>query len=124
MLLPGSVDVLIFNPPYVPTETLPTLPHLQEIEDSYERDSQLLSLSYAGGVDGMVTTNRLLEQIPTVLSEKGVAYVLFCRQNRPEEVKEEIRQWQGMGKWNAETVGRSGKVAGWEKLEIVRIWRD
>jgi len=124
VLLPGSVDVLIFNPPYVPTETLPTLPHLQEIEDSYERDSQLLSLSYAGGVDGMVTTNRLLEQIPTVLSEKGVAYVLFCRQNRPEEVKEEIRQQQGMGKWNAETVGRSGKVAGWEKLEIVRIWRD
>jgi len=75
----------------------------------------------------MEITNRLLKQIPQVLSERGVAYVLFCRGNRPEEVKTWIRGWEafagGKWKWQAETVGSSGKTAGWEKLEIVRIWR-
>jgi release factor glutamine methyltransferase len=118
-----EVDVLIFNPPYVPTEDLPA-----PLDDAamnsqavFERDSKLLELSYAGGADGMETTDRLLEQLPTVLSERGVAYVLLCAQNKPEAVKSSIRAWPG--NWCAETVGSSGKKAGWEKLVIVRIWR-
>ncbi|KAK4497339.1 hypothetical protein PRZ48_011790 [Zasmidium cellare] len=125
-LIPGSVDVLIFNPPYVPTEELPTQP--ENVADEglsrdaeFERDSHLLSLSYAGGVDGMETTNRLLEQIPQVLSRRGVAYVLLCKQNKPREVVQQIQGWPGG--WNAEIVGSSGKQAGWEKLCVVRIWR-
>ncbi|RLL99581.1 hypothetical protein CFD26_102912 [Aspergillus turcosus] len=133
-LRPGSVDVLLFNPPYVPTEELPRLPLVTEAEAEaaaeplsrtakFERDSYYLSLTYAGGVDGMETTNRLLEAIPEVLHpERGVAYVLLCAQNRPEEVKERIRGWGGG--WRTESVGNSGTQAGWEKLVIVRIWRD
>jgi release factor glutamine methyltransferase len=129
-LRPGSVDVLLFNPPYVPTEELPRLPLVTEHEveaasrtAKFERDSYYLSLTYAGGMDGMETTNRLLEAIPEVLHpERGVAYVLLCAQNRPEEVKERIRGWGGG--WKAESVGNSGTQAGWEKLVIVRIWRD
>jgi release factor glutamine methyltransferase len=122
-MIPGSVDVLVFNPPYVPTEDLPVMPNLQNSRDKFEHESHLLSLSYAGGKDGMETTNRLLDQIPVVLSKRGVAYVLFCAQNKPSKVKEAISIWPD-GPWNAETVGRSGKVAGWEKLEIVRIWKS
>ncbi|KAH0128183.1 hypothetical protein KCU67_g17210, partial [Aureobasidium melanogenum] len=59
--------------------------------------------------------------IPRVLSQRGVAYVLFCAQNKPEEIKSRIRQWPGG--WEAEIVGTSGKKAGWEKLCIVRIMR-
>lgn len=125
-LIPGSVDVLIFNPPYVPTEELPSQP--ENVADEgldknaeFARDSHLLSLSYAGGVDGMETTNRLLGQIPSVLSERGVAYVLLCKQNKPREVVEQIQTW--LGGWNADIVGSSGKQAGWEKLCVVRIWR-
>lgn len=119
---PGDVDVLIFNPPYVPTEDLPEiLP--AEFGSDFERDSHLLSLSYAGGDEGMETTNRLLDQLPSILSpERGVAYVLLCAQNKPKDVKARIRFWEGG--WNAETVGESGKKAGWEKLQIIRIWRD
>jgi release factor glutamine methyltransferase len=90
----------------------------------------LLELSYAGGLDGMEVTTRLLSQIPGMLSPRGIAYVLFCRGNRPEEVKRGIAAWEGgrregrEWKWRAETVGSSGKTAGWEKLEIVRIWRE
>ncbi|KAJ5168727.1 uncharacterized protein N7482_004321 [Penicillium canariense] len=130
-LRPGSVDVLLFNPPYVPTEELPRLPTASENDPTmslsvsrsakFESDSYFLSLTYAGGADGMETTNRLLDAIPGILSDRGVAYVLLCKQNRPDEVKERIRAWGG---WNAETVGSSGMQAGWEKLVIVRIWRQ
>lgn len=126
----GSVDVLLFNPPYVPTEELPTLPTAVQNDPAtirsmsrstkFDNDSYFLSLTYAGGADGMETTDRLLDTVPQTLSPRGVAYVLLCKQNRPEEVKQRIRDWGG---WNAETVGSSGMQAGWEKLVIVRIWR-
>lgn len=129
-LRPSSVDVLLFNPPYVPSEELPALPTAAQNDPAaaqalsrsakFENDSYFLSLTYAGGADGMETTNRLLDAIPGILSPRGVAYVLLCKQNRPDEVKERIRGW---GRWNAETVGSSGMQAGWEKLVIVRIWR-
>lgn len=123
-LRPGSVDVLLFNPPYVPTEELPEMPYLgREERSKFDEESYLLSLTYAGGMDGMETTQRLLDAIPGILHPtRGVAYVLLCKQNHPEEVKQGIRNW-GNG-WQAETVGNSGKQAGWEKLVIVRIWRS
>lgn len=125
----NSVDVLLFNPPYVPTEELPDLAehkayNKNEIAESkrFERDSHLLALSYAGGKDGMEITDRLLEQLPEVLHrDRGVAYILLCAQNKPIQVKERIQRWQGG--WNAELVGNSGKQGGWEKLQILRIWR-
>lgn len=136
---PHSIDILVFNPPYVPAdlpdysthqEALNALslshsstPNNQNQKPTFEQDSYLLELSYAGGDDGMVVTNRMLEQIPEILSEeRGVGYLLLCAQNKPEVVKEGIRSW-GEG-WRAETVGSSGKKAGWEKLQIVRIWRE
>ncbi|OIW35599.1 hypothetical protein CONLIGDRAFT_627631 [Coniochaeta ligniaria NRRL 30616] len=118
----GQVDVLVFNPPYVPTDALPTItPRGQKEEGKFEEESRLLELAYAGGKDGMEITERLLEALPETLSERGVAYVLLCAGNRPEEVKERIRAWEGG--WRAETVGNSGRQAGWERLCIVRIWR-
>ncbi|KAK3112872.1 S-adenosylmethionine-dependent methyltransferase [Teratosphaeriaceae sp. CCFEE 6253] len=120
-LRPGSVDVLIFNPPYVPSETLPDAAESTSARDSFERDSHLLALSYAGGVDGMEATDRLLAQLPDVLSKRGLAYVLLCKQNRPQVVLDRIRSWPGG--WAAEVVGTSGKTAGWEKLCVLRIWK-
>lgn len=119
-----SVDVLVFNPPYVPTDELPSLSRRESKGEgkgkgSYEEDSHLLELSYAGGRDGMETTDRLLESLPRVLSGRGCAYVLLCAQNRPAEVKERAKR-EG---WEVETVGSSGKRAGWERLQVIRIWR-
>lgn len=127
---PHSVDIFIFNPPYVPAE-LPDLSRHTDynalagssLKTTFEQDSYLLELSYAGGEDGMVVTDRMLEQIPNILSNgRGVGYVLLCAQNKPEVVKQRIRDWN-LG-WQAETVGASGKKAGWEKLVIVRIWKS
>jgi release factor glutamine methyltransferase len=127
---PHSVNVFIFNPPYVPAE-LPDYAHHETFnalpagqpKTTFDQDSYLLELSYAGGEDGMVITNQMLAQIPEILEvSSGVAYVLLCAQNKPREVKRQIREW-GSG-WRAETVGTSGKQAGWEKLQIIRIWRE
>jgi len=131
-LRPHSVDILLFNPPYVPSESVPvpSLPSSFQPEQNeavldrhkvFERDSNCLALATDGGADGMEVTNQLLEQVPEVLSERGVAYVLLCAQNRPEEVKRRIREWGE--EWEVETVGDSGKKGGWEKLQIVRIAR-
>ncbi|QVM07413.1 S-adenosylmethionine-dependent methyltransferase [Coccidioides posadasii str. Silveira] len=116
----GAVDILIFNPPYVPTPELPPLPSPDPETpgigtSKFEQDSHLLSLSYAGGEYGMETTNRLLQDLPEVLNpHRGVAYILLCAQNKPDEVVAQVKDW-GSG-WNAEVVGRSGVKAGWEKL--------
>jgi release factor glutamine methyltransferase len=127
----GVVDVLIFNPPYVPTEESPAT--LQQATEKFskpasasgvfERDSKLLALSYAGGVDGMDTTNRLLASLPLLLSPvRGVAYILLCAQNKPDEVVQRIESWGA--EWNVAVAGRSGKKGGWEVLQVLRIWRS
>jgi release factor glutamine methyltransferase len=131
-----SVDVLVFNPPYVPTAELPSrkepasdsgddLRRRNTMDAVFEENAYLLALSYAGGKDGMETTNRLLDSLPRVLSDRGCAYVLLSAQNKPDEVKERIRSFEGGGgTWKAETVGLSGKKAGWERLQVIRIWRE
>lgn len=127
----GVVDLLIFNPPYVPSQAVPELEYLKPgtaISDTectsrtFEEDSHLLQLSYDGGVDGIEVTNRLLERLPNLLNlARGAAYILLCAQNKPGEVMQRIRGW-GDG-WSVAAVGHSGKKAGWEKLQIIRIWR-
>lgn len=119
----GLVDVLVFNPPYVPTPDLPTLPlfGVSQHKTTFEEDSHFLALSYAGGADGMETTYRLLDLLPEVLSWRGIAYILLGAQNKPEAVKDGIMLWGD--DWTVETVGSSGKKAGWEKLQIIRISR-
>ena len=123
-----SVDVLVFNPPYVPTENLPELPLLNgeswQAMSKFERESQLLALAYAGGEDGMETTDRLLRELDVVLSERGVAYVLLCARNMPDEVMRKLREGIHGGRWKVEIVGESGGRGGWERLCVVRIWRD
>ena len=128
----GSVDVLIFNPPYVPSPGVPDLLGIRgeismessvPVNGTFERNSHLLSMSYEGGNDGMEVTNRLLEQLPHILNvDRGTAYILLCHQNRPNEVMQRIRKWGST--WSVASVGQSGKQAGWERLQIIRISRN
>ncbi|ELU41422.1 hypothetical protein AG1IA_04545 [Rhizoctonia solani AG-1 IA] len=57
--LSGQIDVLIFNPPYVPTEE----------EEAIMAQSQAdIAGAWAGGFDGMAVTNRLLDELDVSLS--------------------------------------------------------
>ena len=124
-LRPGTVDLLLFNPPYVPSSDVPGAPmelHTEGDDQDLKRDSNLLSLSYEGGLEGMEVTQRLLDQLESVLNKRtGVAYVLLCKQNRPDEVISRLRSEPC---WTVDIVGKSGSFAGWERLQIIRVCRQ
>ena len=77
--LSGKVDVLIFNPPYVPTP-----------DD--EVGSAGIEASWAGGKDGRIVLDRTLPQIARLLSRPhGAAYVITVDDNLPEDIAEKMR---------------------------------
>lgn len=107
----GSIDMLVFNPPYVPAFELPSVPTTEE-------DKTWLDLALLGGEDGMVVTWSLLDDLNNILTpEIGVAYILFCARNKPKEVAK-IMQEKG---WYVETI--IFRKAGWEELSVLRFIR-
>ncbi|CAB3410980.1 unnamed protein product [Caenorhabditis bovis] len=64
--LTGKVDVLLFNPPYVPTDDDP---------------KSNIELTYAGGKTGRSTLDRLLPRVPDLLSDNGVFYLVALHAN-------------------------------------------
>ncbi|CAB3361272.1 Hypothetical predicted protein [Cloeon dipterum] len=97
----GKIDMLIFNPPYVPTE-------------NYEVASSNIAHTWAGGLNGRQVMDRLFPLLPELLSERGVFYLVLLEQNRPQEV-ERILQMQGL---ECQIVMK--RRAGIEKLCVLR----
>lgn len=73
--LQRSVDVLIFNPPYVVTS-------------SQEVGGCQLAASWAGGVKGRQVMDRLFVQVAGLLSDRGLFYVLVIKDNDPDDVRQ------------------------------------
>lgn len=65
--LERAVDILVFNPPYVPT--------YDEEMDAAQHDAGI-SGSWAGGADGMQVTDALLRQV-----DVGVSFLFSASQN-------------------------------------------
>ena len=59
----GTFDVLVSNPPYIPTDVMRSLPH--EVKD-FEPD-----LALEGGADGLDIFRRLLNAAPYMLRAGG-----------------------------------------------------
>jgi len=79
--LAGKIDVLLFNPPYVATSE-------EELEESLERKD--IYTSWAGGIDGVHTLNRLLPTLNKFLSPSGCFYVVVEQENNPKEIAERM----------------------------------
>lgn len=110
-LRPNTVDYLIFNPPYVPDEIVPEQPNDDD-------DESWLDLALLGGADGMEVTWLVLDSLDDILATpRGVAYILFCKRNKPESV---AKTMVGRG-WNAELLGE--RKAGWEVLSVWKFSR-
>lgn len=107
---PNTVDVLVFNPPYVPASEVPEIPSTNE-------DRKWLDLALLGGENGMVVTWKVLNNLEHILSSSGVAYILFCARNKPDTVAGIMRD-RG---WKVDAV--LCKKAGWEVLSILRFMR-
>ncbi|ODV87483.1 hypothetical protein CANARDRAFT_194525 [[Candida] arabinofermentans NRRL YB-2248] len=110
-LLPNSVDLLVFNPPYVPAEFVPQVPETSEDEHTW------VDIALNGGPEGMDVTNQLLQSLSDTLSVDGEAYILFCARNNPDTVAQNFMS--NYPNFKVERVIH--RKAGWEVLSIYRF---
>lgn len=76
----NSIDVLLFNPPYVPTP-------------SAEVGSNGIEAAWAGGFRGREVIDRFLPSLPEMISRPhGRCYLILVQDNRPEEVSDILRE--------------------------------
>lgn len=68
-----SVDILLFNPPYVVTE-------------ANELGSTGIEAAWAGGKDGREVMDRVFPLLDSILSDNGVFYLVCIKPNRVEDI--------------------------------------
>ncbi|KAK7260215.1 hypothetical protein RIF29_26071 [Crotalaria pallida] len=103
--LAGLVDVMVVNPPYVPTP-----------ED--EVGAEGITASWAGGENGRSVIDRILPVADHLLSEKGWLYMVTLTANNPSEICLQMRK---KGYASKIVIQRSTEE---ESLHIIKFWRD
>jgi release factor glutamine methyltransferase len=105
--LQGKVDVLIFNPPYVPTK------------DEEVGICTGIEASWAGGINGRRVIDLAMPQVTQLLSKPtGVAYWIVVDDNLPEEVADIFRQ-----QYNLDCQPLLRRRAHNERLTVLKIAR-
>ncbi|TFK76781.1 S-adenosyl-L-methionine-dependent methyltransferase [Pluteus cervinus] len=82
-----SVDVIVFNPPYVPT--------LEDEAEDAQNDHDIRG-SWAGGQDGMSVTNLFLQDVETLLSSKGFFFLVALKDNDIPSIQNRMLQDHGL----------------------------
>lgn len=103
--LSGLVDVIVVNPPYVPTP-------------EYEVGSEGITLAWAGGENGRTVIDKILLVAIKLLSKKGWLYMVTLAANNPSEI---CLQMRDRGYASRILVQRSTEE---ESLHIIKFWRD
>lgn len=85
--LEQSVDLLVFNPPYVPTEEDPTS-DFKKSQTSKKKKNQLINLAWAGGKHGRSVIDVFLKNYVKKLLSKpyGVAYIVALEANNIDDL--------------------------------------
>jgi len=107
--LKHSVDVLLFNPPYVPTIT-------DEAEDA--QGTADIEGSWAGGTNGMQITDIFLHTVEDLLSAKGQFYLVAVKENNIPDIRERMSDHHGL---QSKIIMQ--RRAGREQLFVVRFFR-
>lgn len=100
--LKGTVDVLLFNPPYVVTP-------------SSEIACDGIAASWAGGVKGREVTDKLLPKVKSLLSSSGVFYLVAIQENDIEDIR------RLMGKHGFRMTCVASRRAGRECLSVLKF---
>lgn len=108
--LNGKVDVLIFNPPYVPSEEI--------IHPCNNICDNIIDAAFAGGSDGRYWIDKFLPQVHELLSETGTFWLVAIEQNKPRELMKMARE-----NWNLKSEIVKERKAGFEKLYILKFWK-
>lgn len=112
----GSIDLLIFNPPYVPTDTLGDEEAFNP-NPSSQLNAELIR-SWSGGKSGCDVINRLVEEVYEKMAKGALFYLLLLKENDPEEIGRRLMKHKF-------TVGivKERKLRG-EHLFIMKIKKD
>ena len=102
--LAGLVDVMVVNPPYVPTP-----------EDEVGREG--ITSAWAGGEDGRSVIDRILPVADKLLSSKGWLYLVTLSSNHPLQLCLQMRE---KGYASRIVLQRSTDE---ESLHIIKFWR-
>eukprot|EP00899_Mesostigma_viride_P002941 jgi/Mesvir1/12648/Mv02203-RA.1 len=73
----GAIDVLLFNPPYVPTPE-------EDVATPHQCGG--ISASWAGGDRGRTVIDAFLPRLPALLSPRGCCFLVLVHENDPKEV--------------------------------------
>ncbi|KAJ8765308.1 hypothetical protein K2173_012005 [Erythroxylum novogranatense] len=103
--LAGKVDVMVVNPPYVPTP-----------EDEVSRGG--IATAWAGGENGRSVIDRILPVAERLLSDRGWLYMVTLTANDPKEICLLMRK---KGYASRIIVQRSTEE---ESLQIIKFWCD
>lgn len=108
----NQIDILLFNPPYVPSEEIPLIPSIND-----DKNDNWLDLALVGGKDGMIITDKILNSLNNILSINGEAYILFCaRNNHPTVISNFLKKYP-----NFKIDCVISRKCGWEELAIYRF---
>lgn len=80
---PNSIDLLIFNPPYVPDQL-----NIETTENGHL--NRLITKSWIGGTDGCFVTNRILDKLHYYLRDNGLFYLLLLKENNPNMIADKL----------------------------------
>ncbi|KAG6494869.1 methyltransferase N6AMT1-like [Zingiber officinale] len=103
--LAGMVDVVVVNPPYVPTS-------------EEEVGCKGITASWAGGYSGRSVIDRILPVADELLSQKGWLYMVTLTANNPSQICRLMKQ---KGYASRIIVQRSTEE---ESLHVIKFWRD
>ncbi|XP_044497691.1 methyltransferase N6AMT1 [Mangifera indica] len=103
--LARSVDVMVVNPPYVPTP-----------EDEVGREG--IASAWAGGENGRSVIDKILPIAEKLLSERGWLYLVTLTTNNPSQI---CLQMRAKGYASRIVIQRSTEE---ENLHIIKFWRD
>lgn len=103
--LAGTMDVIVVNPPYVPTP-------------EEEVGCEGITASWAGGENGRKVIDRILPVAHNLLSEKGWLYMVTLSANNPSQICMMMRE---MGYASRIVVQRSTEE---ESLHVIKFWRE
>ncbi|XP_059667322.1 uncharacterized protein LOC132312814 [Cornus florida] len=103
--LAGLVDVMVVNPPYVPTS-----------EEEVGCDG--IAAAWAGGENGRSVIDKILPVADNLLSDRGWLYMVTLSDNNPSQICLQMRK---KGYASRIVVQRSTEE---ENLHIIKFWRD
>lgn len=103
--LSGLVDIIVVNPPYVPTP-------------EYEVGSEGIASSWAGGENGRTVIDKILPVAVQLLSDNGWLYMVTLAANNPSQICLMMRE---KGFTSRIVVQRSTEE---ESLHVIKFWRN